>query len=71
VYLVELGWFVRGELVFVRKSSDWIDGEGVVGCRRGPCTVGGGLVWSCKSHGRFLCEKCWCFHDYKLNKFGQ
>jgi hypothetical protein len=61
VYLVELGWFVRGELVFVRKSSDWIDGGGVVG----------GLVWSCKSHGRFLCEKCWCFHDYKLNKFGQ
>jgi hypothetical protein len=50
VYLVEMGWFVRGELVFVRKSSDWIDGGGVVGCRRGPCTVGGGLVWSCKSH---------------------
>jgi hypothetical protein len=55
---VGMGWFARGELIFVWKSSDCIDWGGVVGCVSGYCTVGDGLVWSCKSCSRFLWVKC-------------
>jgi hypothetical protein len=51
---VEMGWFVRVELVFVRKSSDRMGGGGVLGYRRGCCAVGGGLVSMLEHRNRFL-----------------
>jgi hypothetical protein len=63
VYLVEMGWFVRVELVFAWKSSDRIGGGGVVGYRKGCCAVGGGLVSVLERRNRFLYVESGNFAD--------